>query len=159
MLLFNSRHHHRHHHHYHHHGSVIKHTVTVTSRLSGGASSSSHSPAASATATSSRREDRKRSSQQDIGPASSSKKAAETEVKTETPTEASVSAAEGLIGQSQSPQPGPSGLQQNNSLNAPDLQLDCLSSGRVTLNIKNPELLFSSHNLSIFLDIFIIVVP
>ena len=116
----------------------------MTSRLSGGASSSSHSPAASATATSSRREDRKRSSQQDIGAASSSKKAAETEVKTETPTEASVSAAERPIGQSQSPQPGPSGLQQNNSLNAPDLQLDCLSSGKHTKCLEKSDLQYQN---------------
>merc|ERR1739848_668714 len=91
------------------------------SRLSssgGGASSASpRSPAtasASSTSTSSRREDRKRSSQHDISPSSNSKKA------TDTGGEASP----------RGPQPGPSGLQnnQNSSLNAPDLQLDCLSS-------------------------------
>ena len=109
---------------------MIKHTVTVTSRLSGG---SSHSPAASATSTSSRREDRKRSRTEhhDPGISSSSKKAAESNVsKTEIKTESSVNTENDQQERSPSPQPGPSGLQQSvgGGLNAPDLQLDCLSS-------------------------------
>ena len=127
---------------------MIKHTVTVTSRLSssgGGASSASpRSPAsasASSTSTSSRREDRKRSSQHDISPSSNSKKATDTDnVKKEIPNASSSSttvtesttASTDTGGEASptSPQPGPSGLQnnQNSSLNAPDLQLDCLSS-------------------------------
>ena len=127
---------------------MIKHTVTVTSRLSssgGGASSASpRSPAsasASSTSTSSRREDRKRSSQHDISPSSNSKKATDTDnVKKEIPNASSSSTTvtesttasidTGGEASPRSPQPGPSGLQnnQNSSLNAPDLQLDCLSS-------------------------------
>ena len=98
-----SRHHHRHKH-------VIKHKVTVTSRLP------SASASASVASTS-----RKRSSQNPEGAESgpNSKKASETGA-TENSTES----------RAESPQPGPSGLQQNrnNGLDAPDLQLDCLSS-------------------------------
>ncbi len=110
---------------------MFKHKVTVTSRIpsaaagsSASASASSSAAAAGSASTSLRREDRKRSNQ-DPQPeeAGSSKKATE--------PGANSSVKDEDLKSPQSPQPGPSGLQQQQSnagLNAPDLQLDCLSS-------------------------------
>ena len=118
------RHIHRHHRHHHHHGSRTKVTVR-SATATATASSSSASPQPS---TSSRREDRKRPNPETSEAASSSsgsKRTTNQEVKREEQPQ---------NGRESSPQPGPSGLQQTTStdpdsgINAPDLQLDCLSS-------------------------------
>ena len=117
-------HHHVHRHHRHHHGPVIKHKVTVRSATATASSSSASAAASPQPSTSgSRREDRKRSNPE-TSEASASKKTSQ-DVKEEE--------------RQSSPQPGPSGMQQSSAaggsgsstsqgLNAPDLQLDCLSS-------------------------------
>ena len=115
------RHRHIHRHHRHHHGSRTKVTVRSATATATASSTSSASPQPS---TSSRREDRKRpnpeTSETSLS-SSSSKRTTNQEVKREEQPQ-----------RESSPQPGPSGLQQTTStdsgINAPDLQLDCLSS-------------------------------
>ena len=109
---------HRHHrHHHHHHGSRTKVTVrSATATASASTSTASPQPSTS------RREDRKRSNPEN------SEASASKEVKKEEQPQQPRTAS--------SPQPGPSGLQRpgpsrpttSAGLNAPDLQLDCLSS-------------------------------